>query len=390
MADTLKSHLVGHDFSDRPPIGVHIVHQHYPGFIDVLPNALYLVDGGGLRGGVQVLRHVRPLIVTDFDNSFSRTDGSVGQVFTRLERPIGEILADANVVDAIGLEGRSAPTLAIEKGPRGRIFYQDVFTELQTLTEFFEPSQSDGLVAHGLLLRRFIATYRFLHPDPRLEMPSEAPIESTPLRVGRYVYASEERSWPFEQRIEQAYPSDLQLSIMALGRGVRSLRDHYVSPAELEKRSRNLNAWLCNGFDLPENLVELERLADLAFIGKRLRAAVIEAISILEISLLQARDRVPMARRRASSMTKTADDLTLKFLVNAVLPQLLRAYDGDPGPVIKKANEARVIRNNVVHSRSEPTLEQTNLVLSSVRTVLSIFELPDSFKGNFKLRSPPP
>ena len=369
------------------PIGVHIVHQYYPGFIDVLPNTLYLVDGAGLRGGVHVLRHVRPLVVTDFLNSFTRFEGEDGPVYTRLERPIGDIDDASNVVDAKGFEGRSAPTIAIEKGRDGRIFYQDVFTELQTLTEITEPDSSAGLLAHDRLVGRFVAAYRFLHKDPRLEMPSAVPIETTPLRVGHYLYSAKERALPFDQRIAEAWPNELHLSIAALGRGVRSLRDHDVAPELLEKRSRDLNAHLCNGFALSENLLELERLVDLAFSGGRRRAAIVEAVSLLEVGLLQARDRLPAGQLAKSSGNLTPDDLTLKMLVNRVLPHLLRHFDGEPGSLIKRANELRTIRNNVVHQRHEPTAEEVNHVLSVVHTTLAILELPDQFKGNWKRKT---
>lgn len=217
-------------------------------------------------------------------------------------------------------------------------------------------------------------------------MPAELPIETTPLRVGHYIYSPQERQLPFERRLENAWPKELHLSIAALGRGVRALRDHGVSPEALEKRSLDLNAYLCTGFELPENLVEVERLADLAFNSRRCRAAVVEAMSILEVGLLQARDRIPAAQRRTSSLRKPADELTMKYLINAVLPQLLRPFDGDLGSVMKRANEAREVRNKVVHKRGEPTLEETNAVLSIVRVILSILELPEAYKGDWKRR----
>jgi hypothetical protein len=369
------------------PIGVHIVHQYYPGFIDVLPNTLYLIDGAGLRGAVHVVRHVRPLVVTDFLNGLTRFEGEDGAVYTRLERPIGEIDDASNVIDASGFEGRSAPTIAVEKGSDGRIFYQDVFTELQTLTEITTPDSSAGLIAHDQLVGRFVGAYRFVHKDPRLEMPSAVPIETTPLRVGHYIYSTQERALPFDKRIAEAWPNELHLSIVALGRGVRSLRDHDVAPELLEKRSYDLNAHLCNGFALTENLLELERLVDLAFSGGRRRAAIVEAVSLLEVGLLQARDRLPVGERAKSSRNLAPDDLTLKMLVNRVLPHLLRHFDGEPGPLIKRANEMRSIRNSVVHQRHEPSADEANHVLSVVHTILVILELPDKFKGNWKRKT---
>ena len=75
------------------------------------------------------------------------------------------------------------------------------------------------------------------------------------------------------------------------------------------------------------------------------------------------------------------------MLVNRVLPHLLRHFDGEPGSLIKRANELRTIRNNVVHQRHEPTAEEVNHVLSVVHTTLAILELPDQFKGNWKRKT---
>lgn len=364
---------------------MNIVHQHYPGFIDLVPNAVYLVVGAGLRGGVQILKHVRPVIVTDFDNGFRREETPDGAVYTRLRKPIADVSDDCNVIDATGFEGRSAPAIIIEKGREGRIFYQDIFTELQTLTEFHGDDPSQGLVSHGHLVDRFVSTYRYLNRDLRIEMPAAIPTETTPIRVGHYVYSDAERLLPFHKRIAEASPGELNLSISAIGRGARALQDHDVDSAELERRSRTVNDWAASGFELGENLTEVERLADLANSGRR-RAAVVEAVSIFEVGLLQARDRLSPGDKGRSSRNIGSEDLTLKALVNRVLPYLLKQFDGDPCSLIKRANELRELRNDVVHKRHEPDHAQVGEALTTVHTILAILDLPDLFKANWKRR----
>lgn len=366
------------------PAGVSIVHQHYPGFIDVVPNSQFILDAPDLRGSVQVVSHVRPLIVTDFSNGLVTVPVGDGRM-TRIARPIPNVADDAVSADATGREGRSAPIVAIEKAVTGRIFYQDIYTELLTCTEAPDTNESAGLRGHAKLIERLVGTYRYLKPDPRLSMASEVPADTTPLRVGFYRYSDEERNMPFADRIQNASPPSLSLSIMSYKTASRSLQDH--ERASLHDRCEQLGSWLLTGFSLPDNLAEIERLADLAFNTGRFRAAIVEAMSILEAGILQARARASLAGDAPWAIRKDPDQLTMRDIVNKILPLLLKGYDGPVGEMVEIANEARLIRNKVVHKGYQPSIEEANQVLSAARQILSVFELPDLYKGNFRKRT---
>lgn len=368
---------------DRP-LGVSIVHQHYPGFIDVVPNSQFIIDSPDLRGSVQIISHVRPLVVTDFANELVTVAEGGGRM-TRIACPIPNVADDTISAEATGREGRSGPIVAIEKSVTGRIFYQDIYTELLTCTEAADLNESAGLQGHAPLLARLIGTYRYLKPDPRLSMAAETPADTTPLRVGFYRYSDEERSMPFAERIQNAAPASLSLSILSYKTAARALQDH--DAPSLKNRSEQLGSWLLNGFALPDNLAEIERLADVAFNIGRFRAAIVEAISILEGGILEARARALRAGDAPWAIRKDPDQLTLHDVVNKILPLLLKAYDGPIGDMVQIANEARNIRNRVVHKGHQPTLEEANQVLSTARKILSILELPDVYKGNYKART---
>ena len=366
-------------------MGVCIVHQYYPGFIDVVPNSQFILDAPDLRGSVQVISHARPLIVTDFANKLICIDEHDAHM-TRIAHAILNIDDDAISATATVIEGRSAPIFAIEKAISGRIFYQDIYTELQTCTEVIDTNESAGLLAHPQLLERMISTYRYLKPDPRLAMALETPSDTTPLRVGFYRYNEQERRLPFEDRIQNATPGSLSLSIFSYKTASRALQDHDTSTHT--QRSEQLGSWLLSGFKLSENLAEIERLADLAFNRGRFRSAIVEAISILEAGILEARTRAAKLGNAPWALRKDADELNLKYILNSILPLLLKSYDGEVGDMIQIANDARLIRHRVVHKSYQPTLEETNMVLSTARKILSILELPDRFKGNYKSRLP--
>jgi hypothetical protein len=75
-------------------------------------------------------------------------------------------------------------------------------------------------------------------------------------------------------------------------------------------------------------LAEIERLADLAFSTGRFRAAIVEAFSILEAGILEARARASTLEGTTWAIRKDADKLTLLDVVKKILPLLLKAYDG--------------------------------------------------------------
>lgn len=370
------------DEGEPPPIGVCLIHQYYPGFIDVIPDSQFLIDAPDLRGSVQILSHVRPLIITDFGNSLVKRPRKK-RTFISFARPIGKIADDALSIEGHGPEGRQGPVCAVEKAAKGRVFYQGLYTELQSCTEVASLSENPGLLAHPKLVDRLVGTYRYLKPDPRLAMPEELPSDTTPLRVGYYRYTGEQRAMPFAERIQFARADRLQLSMMSYRTAGRALQDHQLEG--LENRSVQLGAWLGAGFALTDNLAEIERLADLAFNAQRLRAAVVEAVSILELGILAARSRAIAAGTAPWAKTGLeTDDMTLKYILETVLPLLLKAYEGPVGPIVDNAKSARCIRNKVVHHGHQPSMDETNSVLSAARKILSILELADTFKGNYK------
>ncbi|TRW17273.1 hypothetical protein [Glacieibacterium frigidum] len=366
------------------PHGVMIAHLYYPGFLDLPTFCFFIVVGDDFRGTVEIISHVRPLVVTDFDNSLYRSVDDLGHTFTRIRRPVLDVDDDAFVIDARGHEGRSGPVIAVEKRKEGRVFHQEIFTELHVAWECQVPQDAQILTPYAKILERFITTYRYLYPDLRLTIDELAAVESAPLRVGYHSYSPSERQAQFEERIAGVRPASLSLSLISANRGAKALQDHVDDePARLE-RAETLGGFTRHGFQLTENLIELERLAELAFPGKRPRAAIVEATSIFEVALLAARRRMTRTQRGARIFSKAPRETTLKFIVNAMLPALLSFYNGDRGSLIKRANAVRELRNRVAHHGYHPTVEETNLALSTIRTIVGIFELPDTFRLDWK------
>ena len=363
------------------PFGVTVIRQHYPGFLDLLPNSIYHVENTDMQGAVVFVGHKRPLIVIDFENELIERKLSDGGVFVDIREPISNISIDSMSANARGFEGCSGPAVAIELDPDGRVFCQDVYSTLHVMWEVSEWQSAQKMGQFAPLLNRFIATYNFLNNDPRIRMTGGLPEEANPTRIGYYVYSDAEKRLPFHERIRNAEPQNWQLHIAGLGRGARALQDHKGDDEVIKQRSELLGSYLFNSMVPSDNLIEISRLATLAFVDDRPKAAIIEAMSILELVIID---------KRRTLIPKTHDkkpkDMTWQFMINAVLPTLLNLYDGDKDGTMKRANEALEIRNKVVHRGYSPSKEDANIVLSFARHVLCIFQLPDAAKGTWKRR----
>ncbi|MBS0222353.1 MAG: hypothetical protein JSR91_16595 [Proteobacteria bacterium] len=367
---------------EYPALGAVIVHQYYPGFVDLPAGSDYLIDSPDAQGLIRVAGHVRPLVIVDFNNELVNRPHKHG-VHTDIKRPIRGINRSAISADAVGHEGRKALILAVEKEINGRIFHQDIYTSLEVRWEVPTERAAQDLRPFDRLLVRFISTYRYLNPDTRLILRDGIPDDSTPRRVALYPYSDADlQSHPVE-RLARAPAKDPQLSILSYHTAGRALQDHAEGSAALATRGKTLAGYLASGFALPETLLAIERLANLAFTLGQPRSAVVEAMSILELGVL-AHQRKVLPQLDASGKVTKENEPTWKFLINAILPALLDLYDGDKGGVMRQAQRALDLRHKVAHAGHVPSPEDANLVLSCVRTILSIFELPEIYKGNWK------
>jgi hypothetical protein len=347
------------------------------------------VKSDDLEGVVHIRSHVRPLIVVDFDNEIVCRELPDHRRHTDIRRPISSMSMDAIAANAAGHEGRSGPVVVVEKAVRGRVAYQDVYTELLIGAEYDDEAEMHQLTAHRQLITRFLGAYRFIHPDPRVEISEGIPGETNPLRIGFYQYAMHERALAFEERMGQARPSHLDPSIVALGRGARALQDHVANATATQERAYQIGGFLINGFKLSENLVEIERLAELAFNQNRPRSAIVEAISILELGILSHRRRMQSVLIAHGYRGSEPQERTMQFVFNKVLPSLISLYNGDKSSIMRRANDVLTLRHNVVHRGYQPNKADANTVISLARVILSIFELPEHFRADWKLKEPP-
>jgi hypothetical protein len=75
-----------------------------------------------------------------------------------------------------------------------------------------------------------------------------------------------------------------------------------------------------------------------------------------------------------------------EFLAKKLLPVILSFYDADPATLLRRFHGILEVRHKVVHRAYVPTPDEVNEVLSTIRHLISIWELPSRFRGNWQLR----
>ncbi len=364
------------------PVGATIVHQYYPGFIDLPAPSPYLIASDDVSGLVRVMGHVRPLIITDFDNELIRRRLGPNEFQIDLRKTIAKVNYESISAELKGNEGRSGLALAIEKDIAGRVFYNDLFTSLQFHWEVSNVENAAELLPYRLLLKKFIGTYRFVNPDTRVAVSADI-LAPNPIRVGAYMYSQSELHMTYQERLLRTKPRALRVSTASYGRAARALQDHDGDTDLLQARGQTVAGYLANGFGLSENLMEIERLADVALSEGRTRSAVVEAMSVFEAGLIAARNREPGMPKKANPRNEN-----WQFLMDSVLPKLLDLYQGDKAQWIREGNGVLEIRHCIVHRNHIPSKEEAARVLAFIRHMFSILEVPDDFKGNWRRRSP--
>lgn len=365
------------------PLGAASVQTHYPGFIDISPGCNFLVVHEDLKAVVTIQSHKRPLIVTDFGNYL--TEGKHdrrGRTRARIKRPIQKVSDNSISATATGSEGGPNILIAVERRRDGRIFFNGMYTEIHVIWEVVAPNRPEDLRPASKLLERFISLYRYHSSDTRIRIMDGRPLDPSPWRTGYVPYGAEALRKPWHQRLSEVKFPDLPISLISFKEAARALRDHETSDEIRGQRERAIGSWLIGGYGLSENLLEIERIADLAFIDGRFRSAVVEAMSILEISILQARSR---HSRRTTLNQK--QEIGWKEIKNKILPEILSSYEIEVDDVCRSIARSIDIRHSAVHGAYQPSIDEAAFVLSTARILISTLELPEKVKGFSKCKA---
>ncbi|WP_193171069.1 hypothetical protein [Nisaea nitritireducens] len=354
----------------------------YPSFIDLAPNSAYMTVVDSVPVFINIVRHVRALEIIDYNNELFLQEKGNGKV-SRIKYPIHGVDSDNSSAVISDKYGSSGVAIAVENKNNGKIFGNSSFTEVIIGREVKNEKEYDDLRFFSVALRKLLYTYRYLTPDLRSRIDPSNGCGGKFLMTARTLYSGTMAPTALE-RLSDSIPEEWSVTIVKVDDYVSGVAGHSNKFGDISDRSENVGSFLMSGFILPKSLFDLEIVMENAFHQKNMRMGVFEAMCLAELSLLDSWKHF----RKFIALKKYSDDERYgwKFLSQKLLPRILSLYDGDKAEVLRRIAKSVTFRHDVVHKGYMPTGNDLDEVVSSIKMLLTITEIPNRYKAHWHLK----
>lgn len=211
---------------ERPPLvaeaewqytgqsGAAYAHTYYPAFIDAPASSCFIAPIHGKPIYIHLVRQLRALEVTDFDNSLGDKQEGIRRIPV-IRKPIRQVRI--NSVTAYGRDtwGGSGLAFAQEIPITGRIFRNLAFTEVIVGWEVRDPAEREDLSLFYRGLRRLLFTYRYLAPDLRAKLAPALRGQLPAIRLGGCTYSGHRATTAIE-RLRDNEPQSWHVKILSI------------------------------------------------------------------------------------------------------------------------------------------------------------------------------
>src|SRR5438874_7602113 len=131
---------------DTGQVGAAYVHTYYPAFIDITQSSLFITPIQGKPICIHLVRHVKALEVTDFNNFLTEQEQGIRRLPV-IRRPINGVRIASVTATARDAWGGKGIFIAHELSTNGRIFRNRPFTEIIIGREIRNAVEDNTLVA---------------------------------------------------------------------------------------------------------------------------------------------------------------------------------------------------------------------------------------------------
>lgn len=345
--------------------GASYYNGYYPGYIRVPSNAAFRVVLDHEDVMLHIVRSVRPVVVTDFSNSFRRRTED-GRVFTELDHPIPQVPEDSIVVDFRLHSGENDS--AIYTREHDFTFYRrQQFTEITVGAEAANLEDRPSRAAvFSAAIRRFIELYRVATRD-------------VVIRADAQPHVVRERVVPYREPVGDGVFERLVAHIpRSYAPIVFALRDEpHGSPVVTRSAGEIagvLEYHLASNTRVSEAQRALIDAFDRLVIGRDARFSLVEVLSIAEVVTM---DFVNTLRRDRTEVDdwltrKEAERgrATVREVVQSLLPQLLSEVSCDPPSLLRGLNLALDRRDATLHRREPVSKEEAQQALETTQGLL--------------------
>jgi hypothetical protein len=350
------------------PRGAAYYNGYYPGLIRVVPNAAFWVvlDDGEVM--LNVVRHVRPVVATDFSNTFRRR-AEGGRVF--LDHPIRDVPEDSVAANFRLHSGET--DWAIYTKEHDYLFYRrHPFTEITVGVEVEDverlPAGLGGFFDPAI--RRLVELYRAATRDVVIRVDSRVQV----VREQVVRYREPARETAFERLVDHVprrYDRPMVLAVQ------ETVHDTPVVTRTPEEIAQVLGHHLASNTQVSDAQRALIDAFERLVVAQDPRFSLVEVLSVVEVVAMDFVNAVRRGHADVDERLRRAEEqrgrVALREVVNGYLPALLAPVEGATA-VIRGLNIALDGRDATLHRREPVSQVQAQEALEAAQQLVFAIE----------------
>lgn len=375
----MPSHLTADDA--RRAEGAVYTNSFYPGYIAVPPNSVFLVQLPELVCVLRVVRHVRPIVVTDFGNDFIEIERD-GLRFQRLRREIA--VEPANTIAAHGRRqgGGPEPLFFVTKEHDYCLYRRQAFTEVTVGYESARLEAGRG-PAPGIwrdVLTRFITLYRLVAVDVSVAPPMRLRRDFPVVRSAVVRYGAVRDMSTVEERVLRHLPRTFHPELFKVDEFYRGLRPPPpLAGPDLERLGYHVRAGTAI-LGVQEAVVDaFEQIKE----HQNPRFGLIDVFSAAEVATFDFLNQLRRGDHELDKRLRKKESdgaLTMRVAINSFLPGLLAEQMKTWPDLIKDLDVARKRRDGALHRGESVAGEEAVAAVNAVQHL--VFAIED-YSGRF-------
>jgi len=358
-------------------VGAAYFNCYYPGPIGLPENSLFELTLDGRYVMLYLVRHLRPVVVTDFGNDFTHIHYGEGRRHLALKREIPALDPDLISVDVRTTSGVVETIAAYGKAHDYTLYRRASFSEFTAGVEV--DSFDDKEANSSLLLRaieRLILLYRVATTDVRATMPERLKYDVPVMREAKVLYQTVDSALKPQDRLYAHLPASFQPTIFSFKEYEEYLPVFRHEPRDIARR---IGHHLAAGTEVSDAQRALVDSFDLLISGASPRFVLVETLSICEVMVFEllaiCRLADPALNARLEKLEKKQRPTLAKAL--GLLPEVLGASDGALSEILADLYRATNRRNKTLHERLEITTDDATEALNAVQRLLFALERYD-------------
>jgi hypothetical protein len=353
---------------------------YYPGPIGLPENSVFQVKVEGRDTLLFLVRHLRPVAVTDFGNDFTLiVDGTKRHL--ALKRPIPALDPDLITVDIRTTAGKVETIAGYGKGHEYVLYRRPSFTEFTLgveVSSLENPESNESFLLTAI--EKLLLLYRVATTDVRVALPDRLKQDFPVIRTLAVAYKPVAPRFEAYDRVLAHFPRVfVRPTIMSYKEYEKFLP---VFRHDIREMAARIGHHLASGTEVSDAQQALTDSFDVLVSGGSPRFVLVEALSVAEVLVFDLLNTVRTSRPELDRKLKRIEGRHRLTLAKALgfLPEIMGS-DLPKREAMADLYRAVERRNKTLHERLDVGTEDATSALNAVQQLLFAVERVESSVG---------